>query len=72
MQWRHDTTLYGCALDEYRPRRRTALLVAAPCDGRTEGQMIVGAYAGRRATDITADARPCRVPSLDVLEFGVT
>jgi len=32
----------------------TALLVAAPCDGRTEDQMIVGAYARRGAASITA------------------
>jgi hypothetical protein len=40
------------------------LLVAAPCDGRTEDQMIVGAYAGRRAAGTTAgikaEAEPLR------------
>ena len=43
----------------------TALLVAAPCDGRTEDQMIVGAYARRGGSQhhcgvIKAEAEPLR------------
>src|SRR5262249_4177171 len=50
-----DTTLYGCALDEYTGREG-----APPClslrhaRGEPEDQMIVGAYARRQAAAITA------------------
>ena|SRR5215813_6235414 len=51
-----DTTLYGCALDEYTGREG-----APPClslhhaRGEPEGQMIVGAYARRQPPSLRGD-----------------